>query len=106
MASEDSDEVMTGLLVIHRFGNASDLDKTLPRQVPPRLDHIHARRKASEVEPLRGTKRMLAKERDNRPHEITALRHGVLAQVLLVVVMSSVHVQPPYSEELLKLLQA
>ena len=92
MASEDSDELVTGLLVIHHLGDASDLDKTVPRQVPTRLDHIHARREALEVEPFRGTKREISEEWNYRPHEMVALRYDVLAQVLLVLVVPSVHV--------------
>ena len=106
MASEDSDELVTGLLVIHRLGDASDLDKTVPRQVPTRLDHIHARREALEVVPLRGTKLVSSEERDYRLHEVLALRHDVLAQMLLVVVVPSVDVEPSYAEELLELFEA
>ena len=62
MASEDSDEFVTRFLVIHRFGDASDLHETIPRQAPSRLDHIHARREALEVEPFRGTKREISEE--------------------------------------------
>ena len=92
MASEDSDELVTGFLVIHRFGDASDLDETIPRQVPSRLDHIHARREALEVETLRSTKPMISEERNDDLHEMVALRYGVLAQMLPVVVVPPVHV--------------
>ena len=106
MASEDSDELVTGLLVIHRLGDASDLDKTVPRQVPTRLDHIHARRKPLEVVSLRGTKRVSSEERNDRLHEMFTPGHGVLAQVLPVVVVPSVDMKSSYAEELLELFEA
>jgi hypothetical protein len=33
MASEDSDELMPGLLVVHRLSDLSDLDQTPPGQM-------------------------------------------------------------------------
>ena len=49
---------------------------------------------------------MLAEERNNRLHEIATPRHDVLAQVLLVVVMPTVHDKPPHPEELSEIFEA
>ena len=106
MVSEDSDQLVPGLLVVHRFGDPGDLDETVPVRVPTRRNHRHARREPLEIELLRGAEWMLAEERNDRLHELTSPRHDVLAQVLLMVVVSAIHDKPPHSEELLQLFEA
>ena len=34
MASEDSDELVSGFLVVHRLGDPGDLDETVPSRMP------------------------------------------------------------------------
>ena len=106
MASEDSDELMSGLAVVHRLSDANDLQETVTTRVTSGLDHRHARRELLEVISLRRSKRMLAEERNDRLHEIRASAHDVLAQVLSVVVVPPVHEDAPHPEESLKLFEA
>ncbi len=77
MASEDSDEVVPGFPVIHRLGDASDLDETVAGSVPTRRNHVHAHRESVEIEPLRRSQRVFPEERNDRLHEIHPSRHDV-----------------------------
>ena len=106
MASEDSDELVPGFLVIHRLGDPCDLDETVGGSVPTRLHYLHARREALEIKALRRPERMLLEERDDPFHQVIAPGHDVLAQVLLVIVMALVDVDPADPEELTELLEA
>jgi hypothetical protein len=49
MASEDSDELVPGFLVIHRLSNLSDLDQTLAGQMSTFFDDLHAPREPLEI---------------------------------------------------------
>jgi hypothetical protein len=106
MASEDSDEIVPGLAMVHRFGDSSDLDETVSSVAPIRLDHLHARCEFLEVSSLRGAKRMIAEERYDRLQQLRPPCHNVLAQVLLVVVVPLIDEDPPDLEEPLQVLEA
>ena len=106
MASEDSNELVPGLPVVHGLGQPRDLDQSIPRKVSSRDDHIHALRELLEVMLLRGSKRMLAEERNDRLHEIASLGHGVLAQVLLVIVVPPIDEDPAYAKEPVEVFEA
>ena len=99
MVSEDSDELVPGLAMIHRLRNLSDLDQTLRGQVSTAVDDSHAPRKLLEVTLLRGPQRMLTEERDYRLHEIRAATNEVLAKVLSVIVVAPVQKDPSHTEE-------
>ena len=106
MASEDSDQFVPGLLVIHGLRDSSDLDETAWRPVPTTRNHLHTRREPLEVLLLRTLQRMLAKKRNDPLREIRPLRHDVLAQVLPVIVLTPVDNDPSAPEELTELLEA
>ena len=105
MVSEDSDQLMPGLAMIHRLSDLGDLDQTLSSPMSTSTDHLHAQRELLEVTLFRCAKPMLAEERNDRFHQSRTRVDDVLAQMLAVVVMPLVHVEPSHAEEALELLQ-
>jgi hypothetical protein len=106
MASEDSDELVSGLAMVHRLGDLHDLEQTASREMASVVHHPHDVGELLEVLALRRPQRMLPEERNDRPDEILAALHDVLDQVFAMVVVAPVLVDPAYSEEAMKLLQA
>ena len=106
MASEDSDQIVPGFSLVHRLPDLDDLRQSRRREVAPRLHQFDATRELLEVGALRRAKRMPFEERDDRLNELRSIGHDVLTQVLLVVVVALVDVDPPYFEEALELLEA
>ena len=105
MASEDSDELVSGLAMVHRLRDHRDFDETLSGQVPVIRDDLHTPSESLEVIPLRGAHWMLLEERDDRLQQISSASHGVLAEVLAMVVVPTVHVDAPDAEEALELFE-
>jgi hypothetical protein len=105
MVSEDSDELVSGLMVIHRLCDLRDVDKTLSGQVPTRRDDLHTTRERFEVVAFRRPERKPLKERDNRSQKVITTTHVVLAQVLLVVVVPPVHEHATDPEEALQVFE-
>src|SRR5215211_2854579 len=66
-------------------------------------DPHEAQSELLEVVPLRASKRMLAKERDDALDELVPPPDDELVQILLVVVVPSVHIDPTGSEEVSEL---
>ena len=106
MASEDSDQIVPGFSMVHRLPDLDDLRQSRRREVAPRLHQFDATRELLEVGALRRAKRMPFEERDDGLNELRPTGHDVLTQVLLVVVVALVDVDPPYAEEALELLEA
>src|SRR5439155_27133340 len=90
MASEDSDQLLSGFAMVHRLSELGDLDQPFAGQVPIRLHDVHAVCELLEVQSLRGPQRMPTKERNDHFNEIAPPSDDVLKQVLLVVVASLV----------------
>jgi hypothetical protein len=65
MASEDSDQILPGLAVIHRLRDLSDLDQAAHPEMVSSGDHPQARSELLEIVALRGSKRVRAKEWDD-----------------------------------------
>jgi hypothetical protein len=65
-------------------------------------DHLEARGELLEIVTLRGPKRVFAEERDDVLHQLVPPANDELVQVLLVVVVAPVNVDPADSEELLE----
>jgi hypothetical protein len=103
MASEDSDEVVSGLAPVHRLGDLRDLDETGRAQMTAVGDKLDAPRELLEVLLLRATHRMLPEERDYRSQEVDAPSHDESVQVLVVVVVATIRHDRPHPEELLKI---
>jgi hypothetical protein len=106
MASEDSDEFVSGLPVVHRLDGLRDLDQPFTGQMSTGFDHIHASRELLEVVSLRRSQRMLAEEGNDRFEEIFPPSDHVLPEVLLVIVMTLVLEDPSHAEELSQFLEA
>jgi hypothetical protein len=66
MASEDSDQVLLGLLPVHRFGYLRDLDQTADIEMSVLRDQSHATRELLKVTLLRRSKRVSLEERNYR----------------------------------------
>src|SRR5919108_1418302 len=101
MASEDSDQVSPRLSMVHLLRDLSDLDETLSGEVLSIADEHHAPAKSLEIPVLRGHEPMLIEERNDRLEQLVASRHDVLGQVLPMVVVAPIDVEPPDPEELL-----
>src|SRR3989442_3120936 len=90
MVSEDSDELVPGLLPIHGLSDLRDLDETFGRLVPACEDELDAVCELLEVLLLRAQHRMLPEERNDRLQEILTPSHGVAQHVLPMVVVPPV----------------
>jgi hypothetical protein len=106
MASEDSDEIVPGLLPIHGLSDLRDLDETVCRQMAARGDELHAASELLEVLLLGTQHRMLPEERDDRLQEIRSPSHRVSKHVLPMIVVSTVRGQISNTEELTKRFEA
>jgi hypothetical protein len=102
MASEDSDQIMPGFLAVHRLSDLRDVRQPLTSEVPARGDHLHASGELLKIVPLSRTQLVAPKERNNRSQELIATRDVVLRQVFPVVVMPTVHEDPPDTKEVPK----
>ena len=105
MASEDSDELVPGLLPIHRLHDLDDLQETRMGQMATASHELHAVRKLLEVVLLGRPKRMPSEERDDRLQEIRATAYDVAMHVLPMVVRPPVDIHVTYAEELPELVQ-
>jgi hypothetical protein len=102
MASEDSDQVLPGLLAIHGLRNVGDLDEPVGLEMPPTLDQLHALRELLEVMALGSQELMLPEERNDRLEELVTPADAVLRHVLSMVVVPGIRINPTHPEELLK----
>jgi hypothetical protein len=90
MASEDSDQLLPRLAVVHRLCDLRDLDQAGHREMPARVADLNAACEALEVGPLRGAKRVLPEERDHDLEQLIAGANDEPVQMLLVVVVPSI----------------
>ena len=104
MASEDSDELLPGLSVVHRLSNLRDLDEPFWTEMLPSVCQFDTESELLEVQLFRGSERMRPEERDDRLQQLRSSFHDELAQVFPMVVVSSVNEDPTHAEELAKLL--
>ena len=105
MASEDSDEVRSGLAPIHRLCDAGDLDETVPRQVMAGRHALHACGELLEVLLLRGSHGIPLEERDNPLQQILTPTDNVSVQMLAVVVIACVRQDLSHIEEVTKVVE-
>jgi hypothetical protein len=105
MASEDSDELVPGLLPVHRLRDLGDLDETVEVEVTAGIDQLDAARELLEVLVLRAPHRILPEERDDRLQQVDAAPDDVSVQVLAVVVIPLVREDLPDAEELTKVVE-
>ena len=106
MVSEDSDEVVSGLAVVHRLCYLRDLDEPLSGHMSTGVDDLHAPRELLEIALFGRPQWILTEERDDPLHEVCSTTNVVLAEMLLVVVVSLVDVDLTHPEEPPKLFEA
>ena len=100
MASEDSDDVVSGLLPVHGLCDLRDLDETMRRLVPACGDELHAASELLEVLLLGAPHGIPSEERDDRLQQIHAASYGVTHHVFPVIVVSTIWDHIAYTEEL------
>ena len=105
MASEDSDQVGSGLVAVHGLHDLDEIEQTGAGEMMAISHRPHAEREAMEVAALCGTQRMRLEERDDPLEELLPPAHHVLVQVIAVVVVSPVDVDAPDPEELVEILE-
>jgi hypothetical protein len=99
MASEDSDELVSGLPSVHRLCDLRDLDKTGRRKMPAALDEANAGRELLEVSLLGRDHREVVKERNDDFDQVIPPVDDVLSQVLPVVVGAPVNGDAAHAKE-------
>ena len=70
MASEDSDQVGSGLVAVHGLHGLDEIEQAGAGQVMAVGHRAHAKGEAMEVAPLRGTQRVRLEERDDSLKEV------------------------------------
>ena len=98
MVSEDSQD-LGGFPVVHRLNDPRDLDQAIDREVSTETHQSDDLGELVEVVTLRCSKSMLLKERDNHVPQVAVSLHAVPEEILPVIVMSTISVDPPASEE-------
>ena len=105
MASEDSDQLLSGCSSIHRLCDARDLCESVRIAMPLFGDDLHAFGEPLKVRSLRRMQRMLAKERHNRLEQVISPTNDKPAQMLTVIIVTFRDVDVSNPEEASKLLE-
>ncbi len=105
MASEDSDQLVPGGPPVHRLDDLSDLNQAADIKMPAVRYQLHTARELLKVTLLRRPQGIGLEERHYRAYEVVPAVYDELAQVLAVIVLTPVHVDPAYAEEASELLQ-
>ena len=99
MVSEDSQH-LGSLPTVHRLDDLRDLDETGHRQVRSEFDESNHLDDLGEVLTLRRSQWVRLEERDYRVAQVSESKDLKLTEVLTMVVVSSVDVDLPATEEL------
>lgn len=106
MVSEDSEQLLSGLLAVHRLSDLDDLNQPWAGQMMTGFDQLDAAGELLEVLLLRGVHRMLPEEWKYHLQQILPLPHDETEQVFFVVVVSRVGEHLSNPKELTNLVQA
>src|SRR6266511_2647459 len=106
MASEDSNEIVSGFLPVHRLDDLCDLDETFGRLVAACRDELEATCELLKVLLLRAPHRIAPEERNDPLQKILAATHGVPIHVLPVVVIPPVWDHSTDAEVLTEIIEA
>jgi hypothetical protein len=106
MASEDSDQFISGFLMIHRLHDCRDFRQSLTGEVMADRAQIDAALELGEVISLARSQRISLEERNNDLAEIISPAHYEVPKIFFVVVMSSIDVDRSNSEEFAELVQS
>ena len=99
MASEDSDQLPSGLLAIHCLHDFGDVRESVVCAMRATSNHANALRELLEVTLLRRTHRMPLEERNDRVDQIRSTSNGVSKQVLPMVVVPAIRKHGSHAEE-------
>jgi hypothetical protein len=105
MVSEDSDQLGSGFLAIHRRDHLDDVSQTGTGKVIARGDSAHAVSKLLEVAAFCASQRVLLKEWDDDPQEIRTSSDGIPVHMLAMVVIAGVEVDLSDTKEGAELLK-
>jgi hypothetical protein len=106
MASEDSDQLWSGLLAIHRLRELHDVGEPIRTQMPTRRYELETSSERRKVLPFRRAQRVRPEERDDRPEQVVATAHDIPMKVLSVVVPAPIDQHLANTEELTKVVEA
>jgi hypothetical protein len=105
MASEDSDQIMSGCLTIHCLSNLCNFDQARCFLMQAVINHAHTTSKPFKVGLLGRMQGMSLKERDYRSQEILPAVNNELGQMLTMIIVPLHDIHATYAKEALKLLK-
>ena len=105
MASEDSDQLSSGLLTVHRFRDFGNRDQSVARTMSPAIDQFHAPDELLEVAVLERSHVMLLEERNDRRDQVRPSSHHVAVQVFAVVIPPPIGDDTSHSEKRFELVE-
>lgn len=91
--------------MVHQLTNLSDLAKLLPAEMHPPIHHIEDFLEVAKVLELCRAKWMCLEERDDDVSQVTVPIHREVKEILPMVVVSPVPIDPAAFEEALEQLQ-
>ena len=106
MASEDSEQVGSGFLAIHRLRDLDDPGQALMREMLAGLDELDAQRELLKVLLLGREHWVFSEERNDRFDQVLPPSNHVAIKVLTVVVVPPIGDYLAHPEEVLEQLQA
>src|SRR5271155_412820 len=105
MVSEDSDQILPGLLAIHRLSDFCSVRKALVGLVDTSVDHLDTTDELLKIPLLRRMHGMRLEERDDRFDQILPPTHHIAIQALLVVVVPPIRDHATHFEEVHELVK-
>ena len=102
MASEDSDELVSGFPPVHRLHDLDNFEQPTWCEVRAGLDHSHTPYELLEVPMLRGSQRVLLKERNYLLKKIAPSADNKLIEVFFVVVVAAIAINAANPEKPLR----
>ena len=105
MASEDSDQILSGFSMIHGFSDFRDLDQPFGGQMPAFMADFDAPRELLEILALGCAQRIRSEKRNDHPKEVMPSTHDVAMQMLLVIVVPPIDADSADTKESLHLVQ-
>jgi hypothetical protein len=100
MVSEDSDQILPGLLAIHRLSDLRDVRQARVGPMGAAIDHLNTADELLEVPLLRRMHGMHHEEGNDRPDQVLPPTHHIAVQMLRMVVVSPVGDHATHAEEI------
>jgi hypothetical protein len=106
MASEDSDQLVSGFLAIHRLSYFRDLNQSFSRKMPTNRDELYHHCELLEVALLGSAERVPPKVRDDHVHQISPPANDIPIEMFSVIVVPLVREYLADAEVLAELVQS